>query len=226
MGTVLSFSPPRDRKMVYNDLSVQNISYEQLNNAKNKEKLCFINNNNNIMNNENNLNRNEKNTLKKHSLFINALSWKRFTSGSTKKKQENNNKNKLTGGRQPLDSIHPFVDNNKNIQKSLLCYSDPSRLRIGQLDLVSNRNNVNVYNINNNNNNNNNVVLLAKQLPPLSQSTEAGPLLLPRGAPQPPPPPPRQSSRSAPPTTAMKPVAPPTTGKKTVIQASTSELLR
>lgn len=215
MGTVLSFSPPRDRRMVYDEFAIQNFSYEQLNNVKNKEKLCYINNNNNNNNtsSENNLNLNQKNTLKKHSLFINALSWKRFTSGSTKKKQEN--KNKVIVGRQPLDAIHPFIDNNKNIQKSLMCYSDPNKLRLGQLDLVSGcqRNSLN----------NNNVVLLPKQLPPLPMPQTKNGSLPP--APPPPPPPPRQSSRSAPPTTVMKPAAP-TSGKKTIIQASTSELLR
>nr|CAD7393021.1 unnamed protein product [Timema cristinae] len=171
MGTVLSFSP-RERRPVYagsvgggvsvGDFTLNNFSYEQLNNAKNRENKGVggsvgsvvgsvgTNNNNqhhhaattinstnhsnnhhnNNINNENARIISEKNALeknfKKHSLFINALSWKRFsTANNNKKKLDNKNKN-LTAFRQPLvDNIHPLVvDKNKNIQKAaaISCY--------------------------------------------------------------------------------------------------------
>ncbi|KAG8195086.1 hypothetical protein JTE90_029665 [Oedothorax gibbosus] len=118
MGTVLSFSP-RERKPSYN---INNsYTYEQINNAKNNlTTKADSNNKASAENNLNNANLNHNNAtkekgsshFKKHSLFINALSWKHFTSSSKKK----NNK-----VRQPLDSIHSIVDNNKNIQ-SLSCF--------------------------------------------------------------------------------------------------------
>lgn len=170
MGTVLSFSP-RERRPIYStqhsfgagstgtlsnsnsiDFQLNNYSYEQLNNVKNRENTKPPNlqsvpnnnaNNNNLGHNQhngslvllgqthinitnsggggggvghnittisNNGNNNlqdrtdtarilsEKNALeknlKKHSLFINALSWKRLAASHTKKKQLDNNKNK------------------------------------------------------------------------------------------------------------------------------------
>ncbi|XP_043475052.1 cyclin-dependent kinase 5 activator 1 isoform X2 [Leptopilina heterotoma] len=144
MGTVLSFSPRERRGSVYPpgehpaDFTLNNYNYEQLNNVKNRENKSSVStmaplpptnhpptNNNSLQNNNINLNNNdnariisEKNALeknlKKHSLFINALSWKRFsTSNNNKKKLDNKNKN-ITF-RQPLDNI-PIVDKNKNIQ--------------------------------------------------------------------------------------------------------------
>ncbi|KAK2582368.1 hypothetical protein KPH14_004699 [Odynerus spinipes] len=121
-----------------NDFTLNNFNYEQLNNAKNRENKSGVatvapapptshppSNNNSLQNNNINLNNNdnariisEKNALeknlKKHSLFINALSWKRFsTANNNKKKLDNKNKN--IAFRQPLDNI-PIVDKNKNIQ--------------------------------------------------------------------------------------------------------------
>ncbi|KAL6264783.1 hypothetical protein P5V15_004880 [Pogonomyrmex californicus] len=120
------------------DFTLNNFNYEQLNNAKNRENKSSVatvapapptnhppTNNNSLQNNNINLNNNdnariisEKNALeknlKKHSLFINALSWKRFsTTNNNKKKLDNKNKN--IAFRQPLDNI-PIVDKNKNIQ--------------------------------------------------------------------------------------------------------------
>lgn len=182
MGTVLSFSP-RERRPVYStyhnhgtlssaasaDYPLNNYSYEQLNNVKNRENtksslLPVPNNNGNILlsqthndhgnhtnnitnnsqNNNNNQNKNnshlnindrtdtarilsEKNALeknlKKHSLFINALSWKRLAASHSKKKLDNN-KNKAANlptaiFRPPLvETIHPLaIDKNKNIQQ-------------------------------------------------------------------------------------------------------------
>lgn len=147
MGTVLSFSPKDRRASLYppighqhtTDLTLNNLNYEQLNNAKNRENKNIVavapaptnannhlsTNNNSLQNNNINLNNNdnariisEKNALeknlKKHSLFINALSWKRFsTTNNNKKKLDNRNKNMTF--RQPLDNI-PIGDKNKNIQ--------------------------------------------------------------------------------------------------------------
>ena len=141
MGTVLSFSPRDRRGSGYppsghqhsTEFTLNNFNYEQLNNAKNRENKSVAavapapptTNNNSLQNNNININNNdnariisEKNALeknlKKHSLFINALSWKRFsTANNNKKKLDNKNKN-ITF-RQPLDNI-PIVDKNKNIQ--------------------------------------------------------------------------------------------------------------
>nr|XP_019549596.1 cyclin-dependent kinase 5 activator 1 [Aedes albopictus] len=213
MGTVLSFSP-RERRPIYSthhhsagtlsssnsaDFPLNNYSYEQLNNVKNRENtkppnlIQAVPNNSNINNNNlnigtkddgknnntnnagtlmllqqnhpsningsaninsinNNINSNnnsnsiqernnnnntsntdsarilsEKNALeknlKKHSLFINALSWKRLAASHGKKKLDNQkNKSANLGSatfRTPLtDTIHPMVDKNKNLQQS------------------------------------------------------------------------------------------------------------
>lgn len=174
MGTVLSFSP-RERRPVYGEFTLNNISYEQLNNAKNKEKIA---------NNENAKIISEKNALeknfKKHSLFINTLSWKRF---STNNKKKLDNKNKNITFRQPLDNIHPLVDKNKNIQKAISCYYPKPTAALGPLDIVRS------------NNANNNTAVPCEKLAP-------------------------KAVLSAP---SQAAVAPP---KKTVIQASTSELLK
>lgn len=198
MGTVLSFSP-RERRPVYTttashtgsrpDYPLNNTgySYEQLNNAKNRDQRTMsasvlVGNN---INNENARIISEKNALeknfKKHSLFINALSWKRFsTANNNKKKLDNKNKN-LTTFRQPLvDNINPIVvDKNKNIQ-NISCYYPPVNTlpTSTSLDLVR---------ANNTNNN------------PTSEKLAPKAQLLPAPAPAP---------------------------KKTVIQASTSELLK
>uniref|UniRef100_A0A1B6C3W1 Cyclin-dependent kinase 5 activator n=1 Tax=Clastoptera arizonana TaxID=38151 RepID=A0A1B6C3W1_9HEMI len=227
MGTVLSFSP-RERRPVYttttshcttgnvNDFTLNNFSYEQLNNAKNRESLSNktmsssvvvsgSNNHHNNINNENARIISEKNALeknfKKHSLFINALSWKRFsTTNNSKKKLDNKNKNLSTAFRQPLvDNINPIVvDKNKNVQKAaaISCYYPPVKPApalptSASLDLIR-ANNTN--NNNNNNNNNSNLVASEKLVPKA--------VLLPQI--------PQQT------------IVP----KKTVIQASTSELLK
>lgn len=214
MGTVLSFSP-RERRPVYTtasngDFTLNNFSYEQLNNVKNRENKPIQNIPNSHSNHslQNNLNNNdsariisEKNALeknlKKHSLFINALSWKRFsTANNNKKKLDNKNKN-VTVYRQPLvDNINPVVDKNKNIQgqnKSLYYSTSKSALA---LDIVR---------VNNANNTNHHVncatdklgnkqALLTSQNSLSQQNNQVVPVALPP--------------------------------KKTVIQASTSELLK
>lgn len=226
MGTVLSFSP-RERRPVYTtttshcttgtggDFTLNNFSYEQLNNAKNRESLtnsnktmsasvvvsASNNHHNNNINNENSRIISEKNALeknfKKHSLFINALSWKRFsTANNNKKKLDNKNKNLSTTFRQPLvDNINPIVvDKNKNIQKAaaISCYYPPVKSTTASIPTSAS---LDLIRANNTNNNNSNVVASEKLvpkavlLPPAPQQTTAAP-------------------------------------KKTVIQASTSELLK
>jgi len=121
MGTVLSFSP-REKTPPYALDYTNAINYDTLNNLKNKEIL--INNENaNILIDKNAL---EKN-LKKHSMFINALSWKKFNTNKKKVVEQTHiTKNKGKGGfRAPLDNIHPLVDNNKNIQAAL-CHGTKS----------------------------------------------------------------------------------------------------
>ncbi|KAK9888046.1 hypothetical protein WA026_000322 [Henosepilachna vigintioctopunctata] len=214
MGTVLSFSP-RERRPVYTtgsnaDFTLNNFSYEQLNNVKNRENKPNINltnsNNHNLnCNNINNCNNDntriisEKNALeknlKKHSLFINALSWKRFsTANNNKKKLDNKNKN-VTVFRQPLaDNTHPVIDKNKNIQqqKQGSYYSTSKSSTALALDIVR------VNNQNNNTNHHVNCDKLSNKQSLLSQ----------------------HSLHSQ---NQVVPVAAP---KKTVIQASTSELLK
>ncbi|GFT20175.1 cyclin-dependent kinase 5 activator 1 [Nephila pilipes] len=108
MGTVLSISP-RDRKPTYGEYTLNGFNYEQLSNAKNKEK------NGNVVAN---LNHTHNSNFKKHSLFINALSWKTLTSSNKRKVDKNKNTS-----RQPLDNLNNVVDNKKNIQKSVSCYN-------------------------------------------------------------------------------------------------------
>lgn len=213
MGTVLSFSP-RERRPVYTtsstgDFNLNNFSYEQLNNVKNRENKTntSITNSNNHNINCNNLNNNdnariisekhalEKN-LKKHSLFINALSWKRFsTTNNNKKKLDNKNKN-VTVFRQPLvDNIHTVIDRNKNIQQSKQgsYYSNSKSTSALALDIVR------VNNANNNTNHHVNCEKFSNKSTLLSQNS-------------------LNNSQNQ-----VVPVAAP---KKTVIQASTSELLK
>lgn len=60
--------------------------------------------------------------FRKSSMFINSLSWKRLSNPATqKKKMEVHNatiSNRVSVLRTPLDNVHPMLDNNKNIQKS------------------------------------------------------------------------------------------------------------
>ncbi|KAF0307906.1 Cyclin-dependent kinase 5 activator 1 [Amphibalanus amphitrite] len=77
--------------------------------------------------------------LKKHSNFIQALSWKRFSSSNKKKLDVSQNRTKsMLTLRQPLDAIHPLVDNNRNIQKSssAACYAVRPPPPVGGLDVV------------------------------------------------------------------------------------------
>lgn len=89
----------------------------------------------------------EKN-LKKHSLFINALSWKRLSASHGKKKLENyNTKNNkaanATSFRPPTltDTVHPMVvanEKNKNYQQQ--------QIQFATSNLNNNNNNLNINN--------------------------------------------------------------------------------
>lgn len=152
MGTVLSFSPREKTPPYALDYTnpINNMNYETINNLKNKEIL--INNENaHLLVEKSAL---EKN-LKKHSMFINALSWKKFN-GSKKKplegqgpvgqggtqglQQGRERKGAGLSFRTPLDNIHPIVDNNKNIQNALCHGSRSTTLTDGKrnLDIVRN----------------------------------------------------------------------------------------
>lgn len=222
MGTVLSFSP-RERRPGgpgQPDFALDGFSYEQLNNAKNRENkgVCASAGSapalrasrdslprNHQLNNDSAKIISEKNALeknlKKHSLFINALSWKRFsTANNNKKKLDGKNKNS-TAFRQPLADNAPsaaIVDRNKNEKNAdqlrqpaapvSVCYFptvplDPARsVRVA-------------------NNANNNVVNSGSQLNLSRKSVEK-------------------------PVAKQTPLPPQLLPRKTVIQASTSELLR
>lgn len=124
MGTVLSISP-RDRKPSYGEYTLNGFNYEQLSNAKHREK------NGNIVAN---LNQTHNTNFKKHSLFLNALSWKTLTSSSRRKVDKNKN-----ASRQPLDNLNN-LDNKKNIQKSVSCYNLKTST-VSALDVVVRTNN-------------------------------------------------------------------------------------
>lgn len=167
MGTVLSFSP-RPRKPLYEDIKLNNFNYEILNNAKNQNK--------------------DKN-MKKHSIFLSALSWKKLTV-STRKKDKNGTTGGKLGTRLPPHSDHRLDDaenNNRALSQSLSCY-----------DLKTSTTSEQIFKHNNNNN--------------IAANNDRKPNE--RRTPRPPPPPPARKSivLSSP--------------KKTVIQASTSELLK
>lgn len=122
MGTVLSFSPrerrPPSAAPPPPDRASLAYSYERLNNAKNREnrelprdeRRATLDDAAKIISEKTAL---EKN-LKKHSLFINALSWKRFsTANNNKKKLECKSKSVATF-RAPLTDNAP-LDRNKNV---------------------------------------------------------------------------------------------------------------
>ncbi|GBP10615.1 Cyclin-dependent kinase 5 activator 1 [Eumeta japonica] len=141
MGTVLSFSPrerrppcaapPADRAA--HAAAALAYSYERLNNAKNREnraepgplppppardeRRATLDDAAKIIAEKSAL---EKN-LKKHSLFINALSWKRFsTANNNKKKLECKSKSVATF-RAPLADNAP-LDRNKNVSVPAAVY--------------------------------------------------------------------------------------------------------
>ncbi|KAM3959666.1 cdk5 activator-like protein [Aphomia sociella] len=132
MGTVLSFSPRERRPPAAApppDRAALAYSYERLNNAKNREnrevprdeRRATLDDAAKIISEKTAL---EKN-LKKHSLFINALSWKRFsTANNNKKKLECKSKSVATF-RPPLTDNAP-LDRNKNVSVQGAVYARPT----------------------------------------------------------------------------------------------------
>ena len=100
MGTVLSFSP-RSRNPTYEDINLNNFGYEVLHNAKN-----------------NTFSSKEK-QKKTPSLFINPLSLKRF-SVSGKKKDKRTNSGYPSSRN---DGVGDIENNNIRFQKSISCYA-------------------------------------------------------------------------------------------------------
>ncbi|KAK2167810.1 hypothetical protein NP493_1254g00020 [Ridgeia piscesae] len=82
MGTVLSFSP-RVHKPLYDDVNLNNFSYELLNNVRNQHPDYQGDDNRRT-------NSGSGGSSKKHSLFISTLSWKRLTASSSAKKKDKN----------------------------------------------------------------------------------------------------------------------------------------
>lgn len=152
MGTVLSLSPRDRRPHIYGggggsgvttttavnpistgEYTLNNLNYEILKTVRSRDivnvnkvvsntimptsniNLNDMYSNENILMEKHNL---EKNNNKKHSTLINALNWKRFSS-SNKKKIEQKNKN-LTLFRQPLGEYNSMatMDKNKNIKQT------------------------------------------------------------------------------------------------------------
>ncbi|OWF54881.1 cyclin-dependent kinase 5 activator 1-like [Mizuhopecten yessoensis] len=111
MGTVLSFSP-RPRKPLYEDINLNNFSYEILNNAKNQIQATTTK---------------EKN-FKRHSIFLSGLSWKKFTVNAGKKKDKNflrfpNASVRVLPGKIDNNFNIENVNLNRNIPKSVSCYN-------------------------------------------------------------------------------------------------------
>lgn len=111
MGTVLSFSP-RPRKPLYEDINLNNFSYEILNNAKNQIQAPTTK---------------EKN-FKRHSIFLSGLSWKKFTVNAGKKKDKNflrfsNASVRVLPGKIDNNFNIENVNLNRNIPKSVSCYN-------------------------------------------------------------------------------------------------------
>ncbi|KAK3759808.1 hypothetical protein RRG08_041761 [Elysia crispata] len=112
MGTVLSLSPP-SRRPLNEDINNHNYGYEMLNNQKN------------VLGNVN-MNVKEK-SFKKHSIFLSALSWKKFTVNPKKKDKSllKLSNSAYLNGSNKFDSncnIENFNLNN-NFQKSVSCYN-------------------------------------------------------------------------------------------------------
>ena len=114
MGTVLSFSP-RPRKPLYEDINLNNFNYEILNNVKNHNTGTTTTTNNT---------KDKEKSLKKHSIFISALSWKKFNSNA--KKKEKNTLRTSNSIRLPCkidNTLQDIENNNKAFSKSISCYS-------------------------------------------------------------------------------------------------------
>ena len=129
MGTVLSFSPRDARSNVPTGVPIHKdaILYSttsQVDLLNNRSHISLIQDHSvgPLVDERLEL---EKN-FRKSSMFINSLSWKRFSATTAQKKKVDNHgsaqlSNRVSVLRTPLDNIHPILDNNKNIQKT--CYT-------------------------------------------------------------------------------------------------------
>lgn len=141
MGTVLSLSP-RDKAPPYameysNGSSMHQNHYNNGYQVHRGSRENILQHNNNPVVIQQTDKSNDKG-LKKH-MFLNALSWKRLTSSSSGQSQskitsekDNHFYNQIAHSgnpmsrsmvaqytRQPLDNVHPSVENNKNIQVNM-----------------------------------------------------------------------------------------------------------
>lgn len=113
MGTVLSLSPPSRRPLGQN-VNINNYNYEVLNNHKNAASV------------NNNAGNSKDKSFKKHSIFLSALSWKKFTV-NPKKKEKNlmklSNSSFLNGSKFDSNCNIENFNLNNNFQKSVSCYN-------------------------------------------------------------------------------------------------------
>lgn len=185
----------------------------------------------------------EKSMMKKHSTLINALNWKRFSS-SNKKKIDQKNKN-LSAFRQPLSDYNPLaMDKNKNTMRKHSTFaaaaayypSMPSSKNgnvqtltntLGNLDIVRASENLDKNIINNNvniNQNHRNVNFNNDFKTSSKNATAAAAVVAAAAA--------AAAAATASGTNSKTPIKPRDNAaqiyvpKKTVIQASTSELLK
>jgi len=170
----------------------------------------------------------EEKSVKKHGVFLNALSWKKLSSvnhGHHGNHYKGTQK-EITNSKMRHDNIHPMIDTNKNIQNALCHGAKSTSLSEKKLDLVNTKvnqeNDRNVDNLNQINNNPEPVPTLPTQqqqqpvLQPLPKTVlsngQPGIQIIHNNKNVEQQPSVTQNSSS--------------TGKKTVIQASTSELLK
>jgi len=186
----------------------------------------------------------EEKSMKKHGMFLNALSWKKLSSVGNhhhgyNKAGQPKDQSRIANTR--ADNIHPLVDTNKNIANALCHGAKSTSLSEKKLDLapapnaVTNENDRNVDNLNRINNNPALVDLVQAPsviAPPIAPATiipkavlssdvnyiNAGGQVHPTKLPGIQIINNRNNEQTQQPTT--------TTSKKTVIQASTSELLK
>ena len=159
MGTVLSFSP-REKNPPYavdyavNGSAQLRSSKENMTAAAPNDALAathhgYENNNKALVL--------DNKGMKKHSMFLNALSWKKLSNskrkmepivfangggvvGNTVKTGHSSAAQSRVGAGfplQPLDNVHPMTDSNRNIQNALCHGAKSTSLNGKQLDLVS-----------------------------------------------------------------------------------------
>ena len=116
MGTVMSFNPRENRSSNMQDDAILCSTTSQMEVLNNQTRVSVIHD----PSTDNDL-QTEKNFRK--TVFINSLSWKRFSNSASQKKklevQNSSISNSVSALRAPLDNVHPSIllDNNKNIQK-------------------------------------------------------------------------------------------------------------